>query len=101
VLLRATVRDISATAEANGDVTPGDIRNASFTFVNRATYAPIATVPLTLVNSDDPTIGEAVYAWTVDLAGASSKTFRIGYGVGNLYSRSTYEYVTITVSKPR
>ena len=101
VLLRATVQDISATAEANGDVSPGDIRNATLTFVNRATYAPIATVPVRLIDPNNMTIGEAVYEWNVDLGGASSRSFKVGYVVGNYYTRSTYEYVTVTVSKPK
>lgn len=101
VVLRAQVRDISATAEANGDASPGDIRNATVNFVDRGTYAAIATVPVRLLNESDATVGEAVYEWTVNLGTASSKTFKIGYTVGNFYTRSTYEYVTVTVSKPK
>jgi Big-like domain-containing protein/galactose oxidase-like protein len=101
VVLRATVKDISATLEANGDVSPGDIRNATFVFVDRSTYATIATVPVTLVNPNDATVGEAVYTWYVDLGTASSKTFKVGYQVGGFYNRSSYDYVTVTVSKPK
>jgi hypothetical protein len=101
VELRARIKDISATAEANGDVSPGDIRNATFTFINRTTYGAIATVPVTLLNDNDGTVGEAVYKWTLNLGSASSKTFKIGYSVGGWYSRSTYDYVTVTVAKPR
>jgi hypothetical protein len=54
-----------------------------------------------LLNESDATVGEAVYEWTVNLGTASSKTFKIGYTVGNFYTRSTYEYVTVTVSKPK
>jgi hypothetical protein len=101
VRLEAEISDISATQEANGDVTPGDIRNATVTFVNRTTYGTIATVPVTLPNPGDTTTGEAVYEWTVDLGAASSKTFKVGYVAGGLYVRSTYDYVTVTVSKPK
>lgn len=101
VLLRATVRDISATAEANGDASPGDIRNATFTFINRSSYAGIATVPVTVSDLADPRTGEAVYEWTVDLGSAASKSFKIGYSVGGLYTRNTYDYVTLTVVRPK
>jgi hypothetical protein len=101
VTLRATVRDISATPEANGDVTPGDISNATLTFINRSTATSIATVPVRLLDQNVPTVGEAVYEWEVDLGGAASKSFNIGYSVGGLYTRLTYDYYTVTVSKPK
>jgi hypothetical protein len=101
VTLRATVRDISATAEANGDVSPGDIRNATLTFINRSTATSIATVPVRLIDDDVATVGEAVHEWTVDIGGAASKSFNIGYSVAGLYTRLTYDYYTVTVSKPK
>ena len=101
VLLRATVKDISATAEANGDTSPGDIRNATFTFINRSSYGGIATVPVTVSDLADPRTGEAVYEWAVDLGSAASKSFKIGYSVGGLYTYHTYDYVTVTVARPK
>ena len=101
VILRADVDDISVTPDANGDTTPGDIRNATLTFINRTTYGNVATVPVTLEDPGVLTKGEAVYEWTVDLGTAQSKTFSIGYSVGGLYSRTTYESVAVTVSRPK
>jgi hypothetical protein len=101
VLLSATVKDISVTPDANGDIWPGDIRRATVTFLNRTTGATIATVPVGLTDPQVLTSGEAEYEWTVDLGTASAKTLTIGYAVGGLYSRTTYDYFTVTVSRPK
>jgi Big-like domain-containing protein/Kelch motif protein len=101
VHLKATVWDISVTPDAAGDVWPGDIRNATVTFANRTTPATIATVPVTLTDPSVLTTGEAVYEWTVDIGTAATKTINVGYTVGGLYTRTTYDVFTVTVSKPK
>jgi hypothetical protein len=100
VVLKAIVRDISATPDANGDVSPGDIRNATVSFLNRTTGTVLGTVPVTLTDPQVLTVGQAVYGWTVDIGTAASKTFTIAYSVGGLYTRTSYDYVTVTVSRP-
>jgi hypothetical protein len=100
LVLKADVSDISVTPDAAGDTTPGDIRNATVTFINHSTSATIATVPV-VAESGVTTRGEAKYEWIVDIGSAQSKTFYIRYVVGGLYTRSTYDYFTITVSRPK
>jgi|GEM_PF-663722 len=100
VTLSATVRDISATAEAAGDASPGDIRNASVTFINRDSGTPIATVPIGLVNMGDGTTGVATYNWAVNTASASSASYRIGVIVGGYYQRDDpSDNVTVTITR--
>ena len=49
VTLTATIKDISATAQANGDTAAGDVRYATVTFINRDTGASISpAIPVTL-----------------------------------------------------
>jgi hypothetical protein len=64
VVLSATVQDISVTADAAGDDAPGDVRNATVTFVDRSQPgAPAidgcADLPVGLVDATDDTVGAA------------------------------------------
>jgi hypothetical protein len=92
VTLQALVKDISATAEANGDVYPGDISRATVQFVNRATGATIATVPVT-------SGGLATFVWTPTLS-STSQTFTIGLVVSGYYIRNnTADNAILTITK--
>jgi hypothetical protein len=102
--LAATVQDISATADVAGDTWPGDIREATVTFVNRDTNTAIAgctNLPVGLVNPVDLTTGTVTCNYPVDLGAANSQTFTIGMVVNRWYTRnSTSDDVLVTVSKP-
>jgi len=100
VVLSATVRDITAAVgDPSWDNNPGDIRNATVSFLDRSTNAIIATVPVVL-SGTDPTQGAATFNWAVNLGTATSKTFSIGFVVSNYYNRNnTADNVNITVSK--
>jgi len=102
VVLSATIQDITATADAAGDTNFGDIRNATVTFINRDTNAPIATnLPVGLVNAGDTKTGTATYSWTVDIGNADAATYTIGVIVNNYYTRnSSTENATLDVKKP-
>jgi hypothetical protein len=86
VRLRATVTEVA-------DGTPGDRRNATVTFIDRATSLTIATV-----NCD--VNGVATFDWAVNLGAAASKSYTIGFIVSNYYNRSsTADNATIVVNK--
>jgi hypothetical protein len=103
VTLRATIRDISATPDAAGDTSPGDIRQARVTFINRDTGAVIAAdVPVIGLTNDDQTkIGMASYDWKVNLGKAESVTFKVGIIVNNYYTRDdSGDDIRVVVSRP-
>jgi hypothetical protein len=86
VTLSATIQDISATPYAAGDNSPGDIRNATVTFINRDNNTIIAAnVPVGLVNTNDTKTGTAVYNWN----NASIGQYTIGIIVNNYYTRNS------------
>ncbi len=96
VHLQSTVNDISQVDPVS-DPDPGDIGMANVTFVNRASGATIATVPV-IADAADHRTGTASYDWTVSLGNASSQTFTIGVVVGNQYVRnSSADDMKITV----
>lgn len=102
VTLSATIKDITAVpGDAAYDPYLGDIRNATVTFINRDNNSIIASnIPVGLVNNNDPTIGTAVYNWSVNISG-DAQQFTIGVIVGNYYCRnSSDDDVVITVAKP-
>jgi len=105
VVLSATVKDITAT-DPNTDPNPGDIRNATVTFVNRDTIpnTVIATVPVGLVTLSDKTVATATYNWAVNIQCSSppcSATYTIGVIVGNYYTRnSSFDDGLVTVAQP-
>jgi hypothetical protein len=102
VTLSATIRDITATSDAAGDVSFGDIRNATVTFVDRDHgNAVIATVPVDLVTSGQTMTATATYDWAVNIGSASSKQLRVGIIVDGYYTRnSPDDNAVVTVSKP-
>jgi hypothetical protein len=101
VSLRATVQDISATSDANGDISNGDIRNARVRFYNGSTPITGWLTPV-LVNSSDVTTGIVSYDWNVDIGAASDQEFTISMEVGGngYYVRNSQDDNTvITVYK--
>jgi autotransporter-associated beta strand protein len=101
ITLSATIRDITAEATASStDPFAGDISNAKVTFINRNTNTVIATVPVSLVNTQDTKAGTATYNWPVDIGTSNAKDFTIGVQVNGYYQRNVSEDNTIvTVSK--
>lgn len=101
ITLSATIKDISATLDAAGDVSPGDIRNATVTFINRETNTIIvANRPVGLVNPGDPTVGTATFNWNTTITG-DAQLFTIGIIVNNYYCRDNSDDNTVvTVAKP-
>jgi hypothetical protein len=102
-MLSATIKDITAvTGDPAYDAYPGDIRNATVTFINRDTNTPIASnLPVALVNNNDTTVGTVTYNWSVNLGSALSQSFTIGIIVNNYYTdNSSAEDSVVTVSVP-
>jgi subtilisin-like proprotein convertase family protein len=88
VFLAATVCDISSTPDASGDSDPGDISNATVTFVDRDNgntpiSPPLHVVPL----PGDTTKGTVSYVWMTNIGFAVCKTYNIGIVVNNYYTR--------------
>ncbi len=101
--MSATIKDISATPDAAGDVDPGDIRNAKVTFVDRDNGGAVlaANVPVGLVSSGDTTTGTATINVALSTGSADSKSFTVGVIVVNYYTRNASEDDTVvTLSKP-
>jgi hypothetical protein len=101
VTLAATVQDISVTSDAGLDDDPGDIRNATVTFVNRDTDEVLCEAEVGLVDPADLRTGTATCTWTVDLGTANGMQVRIGIVVGGYYLRDdpTNDDVLVTISK--
>jgi hypothetical protein len=96
VRLTATVRDISATADANGDADAGDIRKATLAFVDRATNAVLCTAAIALADPSDARTGIATCTFT-----ASSASAAIGARVGGYYVRDAAgDDVTLSIVPP-
>ncbi len=103
VTLAATFKDISAVlGDPAYDAYPGDLRNATISFINRDNNTIIAAnVPFGLVDPSDPTIAVAVYNWNVNIGALNSQTYTVGIIINGYYTRNSSEDNTIvTVSKP-
>ena len=100
VTLAATIQDITAV-DATSDSNPGDIRNATVTFVNRdASNATLCTATIGLANSADLKTGTTTCTWQLNLTGDSQST-NIGIVISGYYVRnSSDDDVVVTVSKP-
>jgi hypothetical protein len=97
VTLSATVKDISATADAAGDMHGGDIRNATLTFVDRATGNVLCTAPIGLVSADDTRIGVA----TCTATGTFPPSLTVGASVAGHYLRNdAADDAVLTLSAP-
>jgi M6 family metalloprotease-like protein len=102
VTLAATIKDITAVlGDPDQDIYPGDIRNATVSFINRDNNTIIAAnVPLGLVSSSDTKVAVAATTWNVTIAG-NSQSFTIGIIVDGYYTRnSNNDNTIVTVSKP-
>jgi len=100
VTLTATVKDISATADANGDASAGDIRNATLAFVDRATNNVLCTAPIALIADDDARAGVATCTFTRTF-GSSDSSLVVGARAGNYYTRdAAADDVTIAIAPP-
>jgi hypothetical protein len=103
VMLAATVQDISVTPDATGDVDPGDIRNATVTFIDRDTKTPIAgctNLPVGLVNPGDLQTGTATCSWSASISG-DAQVFTVGIVVNDYYTRNASgDDVVVMVAKP-
>jgi YD repeat-containing protein len=95
VMLGATIFDISATAEAEGDVWPGDIRTASLAFVDRATYTTLCTAPFALLDASDGRVGMATCTFSRDFGEALPATVTVGARVGGRYVRDSSQDDTV------
>ena len=101
VTLSATIWDITATPEAAGDTKPGDIRNATVTFLWIEGNKELATVPVGLVNAADLKVGAATYNWNVDIGQSDSEPYTIGVRVNGYYTRNvSTDYTVVTIAKP-
>jgi hypothetical protein len=102
VALAATIRDISITPDAAGDTWPGDIRNATVTFVDRDNAnAVLCSAPVGLVNPADLQTATATCNIQVNLGSAPSKIMTVGIVVNHWYTRdSAADDALVTVVKP-
>jgi triacylglycerol esterase/lipase EstA (alpha/beta hydrolase family) len=106
VRLAATVKDISATANADGDIWPGNIVNATLTFVDRATDATLCTATINLVAATqsaptDSRIGAGTCTFTRAFPASTSTSLRIGAKIGGYYIRDVEtDDATMTIAPP-
>jgi len=103
VPLRATIQDITAvTGDPAYDPDPGNITNATVTFVNRDDgNAPLCTASIVLLDSEDPTGGTAACDWSVNIANNNGLDYSIGIVIDGYYTRDdTNDNTVIVVSKP-
>ena len=101
ITVAATVRDISATPDANGDADSGDIRNATLEFVDRATGTVLCSAPIGLTDDADQRTGLAMCTFTRDFGTALPATIVVGSRAGAYYTRdAAAEDVTLTIAAP-
>jgi hypothetical protein len=101
ITLTATVKDISATADAAGDVNPGDIRKATLTFVDRTTHAALCTATIDLASASDQRIGVAVCTFKRTFSATATTSLTVGAQIGGYYVRdSAADDVTLSVAPP-
>jgi MBG domain (YGX type)/FG-GAP-like repeat len=101
ITLTATVKDISATADANGDAGAGDIRKATLAFVDRATNAVLCTAPIGLVSASDERVGAATCTFTRDFGASLPASLTVGAQIDGYYARNaTADDVTLSIVTP-
>lgn len=102
VPLRLTIRDISSEiGDPAYDPDPGNIKNATVTFVNRGNGLTLCTASVALLDPADPTVGTATCDWTANIGNASGLDYTIGIIVEGYYTRDNAEDNTVVVvSKP-
>ncbi|RXK83325.1 autotransporter-associated beta strand repeat-containing protein [Filimonas effusa] len=101
VTLSAIIRDITGEGiSGNTDSSAGDIRNAKVSFIDRETNMVIATVPVTLPDTNDSRVGVATCHWNANIGSSNAKDFTIGIQVAGYYQRNVSEDNTIvTIAK--
>jgi hypothetical protein len=102
ITLIATIQDITAvTGDPAYDAYPGDIRNATLTFVNRdASNATLCTAPVLLVDSSDPKTGSVTCTFTGSVGSSGSTQYTVGIVVGNYYTRdASTDNTVVTISQ--
>jgi len=101
ITLVATIQDITATGEAGDDSYPGDIRNATVTFVNRdASNATLCTAPVLLVNGSDTKTGSVTCTFTGTVGTTGSTEYTVGIVVGGYYTRNaSTDNTVVTISQ--
>lgn len=100
VPLRATIRDITAF-DPVADSDPGDITNATVSFVNRGNNAVLCTANVVLLNPADQKVGSAACDWNVNIGSSSGVDYTIGIVVDGYYTRnSPADDSVVVVSKP-
>jgi hypothetical protein len=89
ITLIATISDITAVpSDPAYDPYPGDIRNATVTFVNRdASNAPLCTAPVLLVNSSDPKTGSVTCTFIGMVGNTGNSVHRGNRGKWLLHSK--------------
>jgi hypothetical protein len=95
--LTATVKDSNLT-DPLGDPDPGNVGNATVSFVNRATGLTIGTATV-VPSAADPRIGTATFSWPITIATPATQTYTIGMLVGGYYRTTTTNNATVTVTK--
>jgi YD repeat-containing protein len=103
ITLTATIQDISATANAAGDVDPGDIRKATLTFVDRGTGAVLCTAPIALVNDADERVatGTCTFSRSFGTTLPAPASLVAGARAGGYYIRdAAADDATMSVTAP-
>ncbi len=102
VPLRASIQDITAVlGDPAYDAYPGDITNATVSFINRESNAVLCSAPVTLLDPSDPTTGTAFCDWFADIGANDGYDFNLGILVDGYYTRnSTADDVIVVISKP-
>ena len=99
VTLSTTIKDITAV-DPGSDPYPGDIRNATLSFVDRDGGTIVTDVPIGLVDPNDPTVAVGTYDWETTISG-DAEDFTIGIIINNYYTRnSSEEDVIVNIAKP-
>lgn len=94
--LSATIQDITATADAAGDASFGDIRNATVRFVNRDNgNALLCTAPIGLVSAADTKTGTATCTAPLSTGNSNSASYTVGVIVDGYYTRNSSDDNTL------
>jgi len=106
VTLSAAIQDITAV-DSSQDAFAGDIRNATVTFVDRATNTPLAgcaNLPVGLANAGDTKTGLASCSTVISLGNGNQTggdQVTIGIIVGGWYSRNdSADDTIVTIAQP-
>lgn len=100
ITLTATIKDISATTDANGDVDAGDIRKATLTFVDRAANTALCTAHIGLISSSEERVGVATCTFTRNF-GAVPASLVVEARVGGYYTRdAAADDTTLSIVAP-